>query len=498
MGNSAHLLARAIVAATAALVLFLPAAPTSAQEAHSTAPGPVDDAELIDDTYQALLGRTPDDEGRQHWLSLMDQGMSQRELLAAVVGSAEHRHVLVGEAFRSFLGRAPEAEAVDWYVGVLARSTTATTVRAELIGSAEYYGRAGGSDPAWVDAVYRDVLGRGPDEQGRRYFLDRLAAGVSRQHLASVILESPEAAVATPLGIESAAPARRSSVTSLDAIELDLDRAVVAEAATVVVTIDGQRVDGTVSPGDFADTLVFEFADTATRAVAPGSVGAVAVTVVAHDGSGVGRADMGFSFERPVRSLSPGDSGPAVQDLQHSLAQRGWWVGPVDGQYGDLTQQAVYAFQKAHDMERTGVADPATLNVLSWSGRVQPRSTQGTVWEVDKARQLLIYAVDGRAVWVWNTSTGTEEPYTYEGRQLVADTPPGRWEVSWQVDGVRDGALGRLYRPKYFHADGIAVHGYPNVPPYPASHGCVRVTNAAIDWIWANDVMPIGADVWVY
>jgi hypothetical protein len=24
------------------------------------------------------------------------------------------------------------------------------------------------------------------------------------------------------------------------------------------------------------------------------------------------------------------------------------------------------------------------------------------------------------------------------------------------------------------------------------------MTNAAIDWIWANNVMPLGTDVWVY
>ena len=44
----------------------------------------------------------------------------------------------------------------------------------------------------------------------------------------------------------------------------------------------------------------------------------------------------------------------------------------------------------------------------------------------------------------------------------------------------------------------IAVHGYHSVPPYPASHGCVRVTEAAMDWIWANDVMPMGSTVWVH
>src|SRR5690606_35305288 len=45
-----------------------------------------------------------------------------------------------------------------------------------------------------------------------------------------------------------------------------------------------------------------------------------------------------------------------------------------------------------------------------------------------------------------------------------------------QSDGTQPGELGPLYRPKYFHEDGIAVHGYGSVPSRPASHGCVRVS----------------------
>lgn len=105
---------------------------------------------------------------------------------------------------------------------------------------------------------------------------------------------------------------------------------------------------------------------------------------------------------------------------------------------------------------------------------------------------------DGRVAWTLNTSTGTEEPYTVGGHTEMADTPPGRWQVEWHVDGSDTGPLGTLYRPKYFHRDGIAVHGYHSVPPYPASHGCARVSKAAMDWIWAKGLMPLGSSVWVY
>jgi lipoprotein-anchoring transpeptidase ErfK/SrfK len=42
------------------------------------------------------------------------------------------------------------------------------------------------------------------------------------------------------------------------------------------------------------------------------------------------------------------------------------------------------------------------------------------------------------------------------------------------------------------------MHGFPQVPPYPASHGCVRLTNEAMDWLWSTGRTPTGRTVWVY
>ena len=78
-----------------------------------------------------------------------------------------------------------------------------------------------------------------------------------------------------------------------------------------------------------------------------------------------------------------------------------------------------------------------------------------------------------------------------------AVTPRGRYRVYRQVDRWDPGPLGSLYRPKYFNG-GIAVHGAPFVPPYPASHGCARVSMGAIAMIWADNLMPIGTQVSVY
>ncbi|OAA23385.1 Ykud domain-containing protein [Frankia sp. EI5c] len=196
--------------------------------------------------------------------------------------------------------------------------------------------------------------------------------------------------------------------------------------------------------------------------------------------------------------LRPGASGPLVEEIQRQLSAAGYWVGTPDGTYGRLTQQAVLAVQKAAGIELDGLAGPATRAAITRGARPEGRSTQGLVLEVDKARQLLMIVRDGRVETILNASSGTEEIYYHDGVQYLADTPPGTWRIYRQVNGVDHGTLGDLYRPKYFHTDGIAIHGYASVPARAASHGCVRVTNAAMDWLWSSGVAAVGTTVLVY
>jgi lipoprotein-anchoring transpeptidase ErfK/SrfK len=106
---------------------------------------------------------------------------------------------------------------------------------------------------------------------------------------------------------------------------------------------------------------------------------------------------------------------------------------------------------------------------------------------------------------VFNTSTGAGGAYTEPNKRTpgqtvsgIADTPEGTFSVySQQSNGWWKGDLGELYRPKFFKG-GAAVHGAPKVPNYPASHGCVRVTPEAMDFIWSQDLMPMGETVWVH
>lgn len=195
--------------------------------------------------------------------------------------------------------------------------------------------------------------------------------------------------------------------------------------------------------------------------------------------------------------LQPGDKGPAVLALQKRLSRLGFWISGADGTYGQTTEQAVLAVQKASGLERDGVAGPLTMKAVASGVSVQPRSTAGHWLEIDKARQLLLIVTNGKVSEVLNTSTGSGQAYQQGGQTYLATTPSGQFTIFRQVDADDPGPLGDLWRPKYFNG-GIAVHGAASIPGYPASHGCARLSDAAIDWIWSSNQAPIGTRVWVY
>jgi peptidoglycan hydrolase-like protein with peptidoglycan-binding domain len=197
-------------------------------------------------------------------------------------------------------------------------------------------------------------------------------------------------------------------------------------------------------------------------------------------------------------SLELGAEGPAVGALQQRLADLGFWLGDADGNYGQLTRQAVMAFQKAEGITRDGVAGPQTQQHLQSASRPSPRDASGDHIEVDLERQLLLVVRGGQVHWALNTSTGNGEAYARpSGGSGVARTPRGDFAIERQINGMRRAELGNLYRPKYFRG-GIAVHGSGSIPAHPASHGCVRVTNSAMDLLWSSGLAEIGTPVTVY
>jgi peptidoglycan hydrolase-like protein with peptidoglycan-binding domain len=185
-------------------------------------------------------------------------------------------------------------------------------------------------------------------------------------------------------------------------------------------------------------------------------------------------------------ALELGAEGPEVLALQQTLAGLGFWLGQPDGHYQGLTQQAVMAFQKANGLGRDGVAGPMTMAAIAAAARPVPRVVSDGI-EIDLERQLLLVVQGGSVVHALNTSTG----------RSGWRTPPGDFAIYNEIDGMRHAPLGDLWRPKYFRG-GIAMHGASSIPAQPASHGCARLSNAAIDMLWASGLAGLGTRVVVY
>ena len=200
---------------------------------------------------------------------------------------------------------------------------------------------------------------------------------------------------------------------------------------------------------------------------------------------------------RRIPILRLGDKGRLVLVLQRHLAALGYWLGPPNGIFGDSTQQAVYALQKAASLSPDGVVGRATARAVARRTRPRPRSTSGNVVEVNLRRDLLMIVRNGKLAAILNTSTGGGYRYVSKGVTAIAKTPLGVFHILRQVNGLDVSPLGQLWRPKYFYS-GFAIHGDSFVPPYPISHGCVRVSNEAINWIWGHNLMPLGMEVWIY
>jgi hypothetical protein len=195
--------------------------------------------------------------------------------------------------------------------------------------------------------------------------------------------------------------------------------------------------------------------------------------------------------------LRPGDSGDTVLGVQSRLGQLGYWCGTPDGHYGGLTTSAVTALQKASGLTRDGLCGPATTRALDAGTRPAASTHSGHVIEIHRDTQVLLVVDSGRVGTILATCTGSEVPYQSEGRTWSARTTPGSYHVYYRKEGWDHGPLGDLYRPMFFNG-GIAVHGSRSVPPYPASHGCCRLTIPAMDMILARGLISMGTAVVVY
>ncbi|HEX2039025.1 MAG TPA: L,D-transpeptidase family protein [Acidimicrobiales bacterium] len=194
--------------------------------------------------------------------------------------------------------------------------------------------------------------------------------------------------------------------------------------------------------------------------------------------------------------LGRGAKGPEVQALEERLAALKYDTGIVNDAFDAMTQHAVTAFQKVHGLPRTGRATDDVVKALQTATPPPPMMPDGggTRVEVDLKRQVLFLYKGGELTRILPVSTGNNKRYCVDGQCATAVTPGGSFKVNRKIKGLRVSRLGKLYNPLYFNG-GIAIHGAPSVPAYPASHGCVRIPMPSSPWF--HDTVDRGTPVYV-
>lgn len=227
----------------------------------------------------------------------------------------------------------------------------------------------------------------------------------------------------------------------------------------------------------------------------------------AKPGAGSGGASLGGSaeagredFQKPAKEpakkpkpsqgggTSVGGSGLSVRQVQQELARMRYLPkSAVDGVNGYRTKQAVMAFQAWEGLQRDGVVGPQTTAALKAAKRPKPRAGGA-------ARRIEVHNAKGVALLVENGKT--KRAIHVSSGKPGYDTPTGTYsvfrkeEMSWSYPYS-------VWLPwaSYFN-NGIAFHEYADVPPWPASHGCVRVPSPEAKLVYK--FASIGTAVVVY
>ncbi|MCB1030291.1 MAG: DUF4214 domain-containing protein [Acidimicrobiales bacterium] len=116
--------------------------------------------------------------------------------LTTMVNSEMARSHLVSEAFLNYLSRLPDSGGLSYWTEKL-KTIKLPNFQAQILGSSEVYNNAGGTNSAYVSALYPLVLDRSVDSGGLTYWASRLDKGMSRTSLAMSLLTSREVAADT-------------------------------------------------------------------------------------------------------------------------------------------------------------------------------------------------------------------------------------------------------------------------------------------------------------
>jgi VCBS repeat-containing protein len=129
------------------------------------------------------LSRTPSVQEVANALGVLTPG----NLTAAagqITHALDHYRQFVTNGYQQYLGRPPDAAGLAGWVSKMQAGLTDEQLEAQFIGSAEYIAAHGGAGAGWVQGLYHDILGRTPAQSEVDFWVSQLQSGVAPQTVA--------------------------------------------------------------------------------------------------------------------------------------------------------------------------------------------------------------------------------------------------------------------------------------------------------------------------
>lgn len=168
---------------------------------------------FIDILYQALLDRPADASGRAYWMAQINVGIPREEILAGFVVSNEFtrlcndfgivrgaitvtpggqsRVLFVTRLYRNVLGREPDQTGLNYWTRNLVSGTTGAAIAHQFFFSNEFLARSVSND-RFLEILYLTLLNRPITASDRSYWLPQLNIGVPRENVLAGFISSTE------------------------------------------------------------------------------------------------------------------------------------------------------------------------------------------------------------------------------------------------------------------------------------------------------------------
>lgn len=160
------------------------------------------DARYVCRVYLDLLGRTAESAGKAYWVAQLAKAPGNRTpIIRSFQTTAEYRKKIVTNVYRTFLDRDTDKAGRDYWAEQIRKGANPDKIRSLVVGSTEFYRSSGSTSDGFAAAAYQSIYRRRATTVEITLVRTQIAAGTSRETIATRMLANVEGDTATVAGI---------------------------------------------------------------------------------------------------------------------------------------------------------------------------------------------------------------------------------------------------------------------------------------------------------